>query len=257
MSSTRIVRGQGMCATHGDYTYTAYRAGAAIVGATCPACREEAQMRASAFNAAAQVEEQEARRLKRLADAGIPLAFRDVSFENYRTSDERVLKEFRTVLAYADNFETVLATRGAPGMVFCGMQGTGKTHLGVAVISRLLSRGHSALYVSTPVLLARAREAGRPGSEYSVAQLIRHYSQPQLLVLDEYGAHAFAEFDYQMLFSVVDGRYQLNLPTVLITNVRYEVLRQELDERFLERVKGTGGPVLQFDWPSWRFRPAK
>lgn len=252
MSSLHIVHGNGTCQKHGDYAYTAYRVGNNIVGQVCPECLKEGQIRAEQTLQEGEVRSRETERTARLKGAGVPPLFMKARFDNYKPGDAAAEKNVRVISSYAKAFDVVLDMPLTKGMIFAGLQGTGKTHLACALIDQLLVDGYSAMYASTPTLLFQLRDASIGKYETSLSSLIAKHTSPHLLVLDEYGVNTKQDKDYQLLYSLVDGRYQRNLPTVLVTNVPHEDLERELDERFRERIRGANGPVLGFKWQSFR-----
>ncbi|MFO1612062.1 hypothetical protein QOT38_29945, partial [Pseudomonas aeruginosa] len=54
------------------------------------------------------------------------------------------------------------------------------------------------------------------------------------------------------LFSVIDGRYQNLMPTIVISNLKAEELPGALGERCVDRLRENGGIAVRFDWPSKR-----
>lgn len=266
MSKLETISGSGDCKRHGPYSYNAYRVGKTVVGSSCPKCLEEGQLKAQEKNAIRDAQETVRLRLERLTNAGVPLAFQNCNLNSYENVNERSVKTTETIRTYLRNFKKVLQTRPAPGMVFTGVPGTGKTHLACAMIDQLLATGYSAMYCSAPQLLTAMEDARFGRHDLSATALIMKHAKPSLLVIDEFGAHSSREADYQSLFSIVDARYQSNLPTLLITNLQYNKsdtagktgasgpLQEVIDDRLIERIKGSGGPLFAFDWPSHRRR---
>lgn len=265
MSRLETISGKSDCNLHGSYTYRAYRVGKTVVGKVCPQCLEDGQMKAQEKNAIRNAEEAIKARLEKLTNAGVPLAFQNCDLASYENVNERSEKTIQTVKAYLRNFKVVLQSRPVPGMVFTGVPGTGKTHMACAMIDKLISMNYSAMYCSAPQLLTAMEDARFGRHDLSATGLIMKHAKPSFLVIDEFGAHSSKEADYQTLFSIVDARYQSNLPTLLITNLQYNKgdtasrpgsgpLQEVIDDRLIERIKGSGGPLFAFDWPSHRRR---
>jgi DNA replication protein DnaC len=252
MSLIRKFTGEGQCEVHGTYQYTAFKSGNVVLGQVCPHCLTERQSVLSE-KLAQERSEQEAKKLKeRLRQAGIPPLFEEASFETYEALIEESRYCLEVMMRYADQFDSILAESPATGAILVGNPGTGKTHLACSLIRALIQKGHSARYASIPALLSELREANRGSHDTNVTGLIRQLSSVQLLVLDEYGIHTQQAVDYQLLFQLIDARYRNNFPTIMLTNVHLEEVSRELDERFLERIRGRYVTELVFDWNSWR-----
>jgi DNA replication protein DnaC len=137
-------------------------------------------------------------------------------------------------------------------LLLTGRPGTGKTHLACAIVADVLNQGYTALYARVPKLLIALRESMRMDSYERPSAILDRHTSPTLLVLDEYGVNTSSDIDYQWLFTIIDTRYQHNLPTVLISNIDAQKIEEELHERIMERIKGSTGITVTFDWSSER-----
>lgn len=252
MSAMQKFQGEGLCDKHGKFHFTAYRVGANVVGKVCPECLHDGQMRAMRSNEADEEAHRIEQRSINMKRAGVLPLFLQARFDNYKPNNQAAVKNLKIMSAYATAFDHVLSQPLCKGLILTGLTGTGKTHLACATMDALMETGYSAIYASTPTLLIQLRDASMGRYETSLSNLIAMYSTPHLLVLDEYGINTTTDKDYQLLYSLIDARYQKNLPTILITNVSQENLEKELDARFLERIRGANGPVLGFNWESYR-----
>lgn len=252
MSEAHKLNGNAVCDRHGPYAYSAYAVGGHVIGKVCPTCLREGQEKAVRSIKEDEIQSKISERATRLAQAGVPPLFLSASFSNYVAVNASAKKNCAIISSYGEAFDHILAMKLTKGMVLTGVSGTGKTHLACALIDLIIDSGYSAVYASTPTLLWKLRDASMGRYETSLSHLLGKYSSPHLLILDEYGINTTTDKDYQLLFSLIDARYQKNLPTILITNVTQENLELELDDRFLERVRGANGPVLGFEWSSFR-----
>jgi DNA replication protein DnaC len=247
-----IVR--GTCATHGDFETKGWRHGARLIGRICPICLNAAQLECEQINLEVDRKRKESDYAERLARVGIPVAFHDANFNKLDPANERAAAVYDAGWRYVVKFNEVLACRPTMGMIFTGPQGSGKTHLASAMLVDLIRNGYSGMYVTASLMLLGLREASRSFQGESASSQIGRYASPHLLVIDEYGLQSAQDVDYQLLFSVIDARYQRNLPTVLVTNFQRDELKSNLDERVIERIRGPRGLILSFDWQSYRTR---
>ncbi len=129
-------------------------------------------------------------------------------------------------------------------LVLVGSYGCGKTHLAYA--SANYRREHQMAYrmITAPALMAQFRNAideKRMSIEhnapvaYGPEDWVRVYSEtPALLILDDFGAQQDTEWAITQLFSVLNARYEGELPTLITTNRTI----QQLDPRIASRCKG-------------------
>lgn len=252
MSEFLKIDGTDVCDRHGSYRYTAHKVGGNIIGQVCPECMKEGQAKANRSMLEFEAQSKLIERIARLEKAGVPPLFLNSRFDNYQPVNDAAAKNARIIQSYGGAFDHILAGSLVKGLILTGVSGTGKTHLSCALIDLLMQNGYSAMYASTPTLLWQLRDASMGRYETSLSHLLGKYTTPHLLVLDEYGVNTTNDKDYQLLYSVIDARYQRNLPTLLATNIPQATLELELDARFLERIRGNGGPVLGFNWSTYR-----
>ncbi|WP_256930732.1 ATP-binding protein [Pseudomonas sp. ABC1] len=191
---------------------------------------------------------------QRLLDTGIPPRFRPATLANYRT--DRHAKQAGVLQAcweYAEHFGDGL--RAGRSMLLLGAMGTGKTHLGCAVLQRVVrdygQHGVAGRYVSAPGII-RAVKATFGKSERSEDDVYTELCMPGLLVIDEIGVQRDTDFERQVLFEVINARYERGLPTVAISNLNILELRKCVGDRVVDRLCEGGGQVVLLRWDSER-----
>lgn len=252
MSALIKWKGEANCPEHGAYKFEAQRIGRYTIGQVCPSCLERGQTMGHQKNIEIETAQRRLDFVQRKKIAGMPEAFLECTLETYMPTNDQADEMLGVVKRYAENFKAILTTRPVPGLVFVGVPGTGKTHIACGMMEHLMQQGYSAAYLACPHFLLAARESQLMRSHEKTSLLIERFKQPHFLVLDEFGTHTTQDVDYQILFSVIDGRYQRNLPTLMVTNLNHAELQKKVDERFLERIRGINGPILKFDWPTHR-----
>ena len=90
------------------------------------------------------------------------------------------------------------------------------------------------------------------GGKKTETQVLESYASPALLVLDEIGATSGSDHERQMLFELVNQRYEARRPTLLVSNLNAEEVRAFLGERIMDRLRDGGGKMLRMDWESFR-----
>lgn len=184
----------------------------------------------------------------RLVEAGIPPEFDGKSFADFVPESDRARKLVETLQNYCASFDTWRHKR--KGFLFIGAPGTAKTHLACAMVSAIVGKGMRAGYVSLPRLTRDIRAAY--GRQRGVDELLRKLIALDFLVLDEIDLHGTSDTDYNMLYDIINSRYEkAGFPTLAISNRPLDHLQRDLDERVVSRILAGTLPVV-FDWQGRR-----
>lgn len=239
------------CADHGEYTSrNLFR----NVWSGCPKC-------AANEKAIAQREADEKAAIERfrawerkLGEAGIPERFRDRTLDSYRADNPKQ----RAALAFAQVFagEFDQALRSGRSAIFCGKPGTGKTHLAVGIALVAMSHHHTAQFTTVMRAIRRVKDSWRKDSCKSESDVIAQLVDTDLLILDEVGVQFGSEFEKNLMFDILNERYESHRPTLLLSNLNPDEVRAFLGERVYDRLREDGGKCVPFDWDSYRGRSA-
>ena len=121
---------------------------------------------------------------------------------SWQTFNAKMEEVKSAVLAWGEDIETSV-NRGK-SLIFVGKTGTGKTHLGTAIVMGALRKGFVAKIVDCSLLLSEIYEtygkddAGRAKGE--AAKLIRAYIDLDVLVIDEIGRSPISSHGADRLF---------------------------------------------------------
>ena len=119
-------------------------------------------------------------------------------------------------------------------LVLIGSVGTGKTYSAAAVMNAL----GLGTYLDIPELELKLSTADRYGSTESREAVMHKLAKCQLLVLDEIGRFPHKRQQEQdVLFYLINKRYQNHRPTILCSNLNGEEFAQHLGEALIDRIK--------------------
>ena len=102
----------------------------------------------------------------------------------------------------------------ADNLVLLGPNGVGKTMIAKNLCHQAILRGIPALFTTASALLADLCERH---TSYALQQRLRFYARPRLLCLDEIGYLSYDTRHADLLFEVINRRYQ-RASTVVTTN---------------------------------------
>ena len=197
----------------------------------------------------AELERQQRRWIAKIGKAAIPDRFKDRTLDSYiaKTSGQQTALAF--CKEYANNFDEVLKT--GRSAIFCGRVGTGKTHLAIGIALSIMQQQRSPVFVTVQRLIRRVKDSWHTKEE-TASEVIEAFASPDLLILDEIGVQFGSEFEKQILFDVLNERYEKLKPSILLSNIPKEQLGEYLGERVADRLRENGGKMIPFDWDSHR-----
>jgi len=242
----------GVCEKHGDFMAeaTTYGSGRKF-GPRCPTCVEE-RVAEEARIEAQEAESRRRRSLDALLEAsGIPKRFLSCTLDGYQPGNSlNAAFALKVSQKYTDGFQDRLKTGGS--LVFCGLPGTGKTHLACAIGNKLLKDAISVKYATVFTALSNVKSTFSKNSEKTEREAMAEYQRPQLLILDEVGVQFGSDTEKIILYQIINGRYENMLPTIMISNLPEKELAAYIGDRCIDRMRDGGGAVISFDWGSHR-----
>jgi DNA replication protein DnaC len=160
-----------------------------------------------------------ARRLEE--NAAIPPLYRKASFDNFRLPDDNFTarRDLSYVMNMVSQFAREFPTDSRPGLLLVGDPGTGKTHLAVAALRIIMSRGFEGLFFDYQNLLERIRSGFNQASGSADREAYRFALDAQVLLLDDLGAHRVTDWVEDTVTSIITYRCNNRKPLIATTNL--------------------------------------
>ncbi len=154
-------------------------------------------------------------------NAGIPPLYQNASFENFSLRKglpaiDSLSWQVTQVRNFASNFPVA---NSKPGLLLIGNTGTGKTHLAVAALRRILAKGFEGIFYDYQNLLDRIRAGFDSNSGASEKEAYRFAMETPVLLLDDLGAHRVLEWIQDTVTAILTYRCNHNLPLIATTNL--------------------------------------
>lgn len=185
-----------------------------------------------------------------LTAVNIPPRFANAIFESFVASTPTAKHNLKICQQYVETWGD--RKNAGEGLVLCGTPGTGKTHLAVSIARQIAGELQETVFITTASRIIRAfRRTWAGNSEFSELDVLEKYCTPDLLIIDEIGVQYGTDSERNILFEVINDRYEDLLPTILISNLPVVDLQEMLGERAVDRLL-QGGTVLTFNWPTYR-----
>ena len=181
------------------------------------------------------------------AGAMIPSRHAESGFKNYTAK----LSGQKNALAECIGFSKSMIAGQKRNLIMSGKTGTGKTHLSCATARTLLNKGIYVRYITSEDMANDIANAWKKTDD-SEASAIYRFTDTDLLILDEYGLHDRHENRLQLVHKVLYARYDAKKPTMLISNLTVQQLKEDLGDRLWSRFQHDGLTVVECNWADSR-----
>lgn len=175
-----------------------------------------------------------------------------MTFESFNVAGNSANSNQRQSLEVALQIALNFAEDPDGWLVFIGPNGSGKTHLSVAVANERLKRHQDVRYFMVADLLDQLREAFSPDSAYSYYRLFEQVRNADLLILRDFDfdLQHVTQWAREKLNQLLIHRYDSRLPT-LITTVELDENRKT--DPIMSRLQDvTMVSIIPIDAPDYR-----
>lgn len=145
-------------------------------------------------------------------------------FDNFEPNNSN-RKVFNNLKKYS---EKLLKGIEKKGLILVGNNGIGKTHLACSIANKLIENGTPVIYGTLINLLAELRNSYDTDNNISEMEIIKLYENVDLLIIDDLGKEKPSEWGLEKLFTIINSRYENNLPVIITTNYNQNSLVERL-----------------------------
>lgn len=151
---------------------------------------------------------------------------RNKNFENFITNiyTEKIIENIKSYT------RDILFGNEKRGLIIVGKNGVGKTHLACSIANELIQCQTPIIYGTLINLLSEIKHSYDEESLFSEMQYIKMYSTVNVLIIDDLGKEKPSAWAIEKLFTIVNNRYENNLPIIITTNYNQETLLKRLSE---------------------------
>jgi DNA replication protein DnaC len=238
----------GDCNRHGEFELKTSTIGHKNLTTTvCPKCGVDTYL-SNPKSTDAQKELQSSNPEIKMKHVGITKRLMRKTFDDFIADTDKKRFVLDRVKGLVD---TLLSKDVAPSMIFYGGVGTGKSLLASCVAKSIMHKRQVRI-VKAIDLYQEIMATYRKDSDKSERQIIQTYGKLDLLVIEEIGIGKNSEFESNILFRVIDERYNELKPTILTSNLGIKEFQEWVDSRVMDRMREDGGKMISFDWESCR-----
>ena len=151
----------------------------------------------------------------------IPKQFENAGFENFELPSDNptVRTALSTVFVGVRRYVREFPLSDKPGLLLVGPVGTGKTHLAVAALKELVSKGINGVYFDYQDLLGRIMKGWNASAGASEKEAYRTAIETDVVVIDDLGARRADDWVEDTITAIITHRYNHRKALIVTTNL--------------------------------------
>lgn len=147
--------------------------------------------------------------------------------------------------------KTLLSSPKGSTIALVGTRGCGKTQLAVEAMKLITEQEKSALFDTAIGFFMKIKASWSKGSDVDEMDVVNKFQRPKLLVIDEFGKRGENDWQNNLLFEVINCRYNRMLHTILIDNRTPAEFEATVGPSISSRMTESGG-IIDCNWKSFR-----
>jgi len=116
--------------------------------------------------------------------------------------------------AAVSGFMTLSFIKETANIILVGPNGVGKSMIAQNIAHHAVMQGHSALFINTAQMLG---DLAALDGDNALRRRLKYYAHPDVLIIDEVGYLSYSNRHADLLFNIINRRYELK-PTIVTTN---------------------------------------
>jgi DNA replication protein DnaC len=155
--------------------------------------------------------------------------------------------------AWSEVLAENIARRGTGYLrALIGGRGSGKTQIGVELMIHATANMKSARYTTAMDFFLRLRRSYNQKDCETEWDIVSAMKRCSLLVIDEIGKRGQSDWENNILFEIINSRYNSGVKdTLVIDNATPEEFQRQFGDSLVSRMKEQGG-ITVCAWPSFR-----
>lgn len=177
--------------------------------------------------------------IEKMERSGLTEAFKQRTFKTFIVNNEWQLEAKAKAMDYSKNFKETKAS-----LMLSGQPGSGKTHIGVATMLRLIENNTGCVYREYISMLTDLKQTSMDEEEY--IRSLEKYINPPVLFLDDFLKGEPTIADRKHVYKIINTRYLKSMPMIISTEKSVkEILNwdEAIGSRLIEMCQGN---VIEF-----------
>ncbi len=120
-------------------------------------------------------------------------------------------------------------------LVFLGSPGTGKTYFSAAILNYFWEKGEEVCYTTAIHFIQKIQQAIQV--DQNQYYIVQNFAEKDILIIDDIGIGKVSEWYVEMIFEIIDLRYNSLKPTIITSNLNFDQISEVLGARIHSRLK--------------------